>query len=173
MVRDENQSLLAPMKPPRICYFVATWYCLALLIQVSHLTRPAKAYREAGEPIPVLWTTLPLIALAFVAWQTLGLVRLRRFHRWFAIVFFSSWSATLLWNANIVLRQPTAKLIPAIIAFSVLISLNLLSAWHLSRRFFREFAVQFVLEQKKERHSRLMQKAAQKKIRDEIRRMRS
>ena len=157
------------MKRPRIFYFVAAWCCLALLIQASYLTRPSRAYQAAGEPVPALWTILPLLALGFVVWQTVGLVQLRRFHRWFAVVFFSWWSAMLVWNATITLRGPTVKFLPAIIVFSALIALNLLSAWYLSRRTFREFSVQFVAERDKERDSRMMQKAAQKRMQDEIR----
>jgi len=156
------------MKRPRTFYFVAAWHPLALLVQASYITGPSKAY-QAGEPVPWIWTILPLVALGFVVWQTVGLVRLRRFHRWFAIVFFSCWTVTLVWNATIVLRRPTVKLLPAIVLFSVLVAFNLLSAWYLSRRTFREFAVQFVAERNKEKHSRMMQKVAQKKILDEIR----
>jgi hypothetical protein len=53
--------------------------------------------------------------------------------------------------------------------FSASVALNLLSAWYLSRRTFREFSVQFVAERDKEKHSRMMQKAAQKRMQDEIR----
>jgi len=48
-------------------------------------------------------------------------------------------------------------------------SIYLLSVWYLSRRSFREFAVQFVTEYDKEKHSRMMQKVSQKKILDDIR----
>jgi hypothetical protein len=74
-----------------------------------------------------------------------------------------------MWNATIALRRPTVRFLPAIIVFSVLIVLNLLSACYLSRRTFRDFAVQFVAECEAEKHSRMMQKAAQKRIQDEIR----
>jgi hypothetical protein len=156
------------MKRLRLFYFVAAWCCLALVLQASYLTRPARAYQAAGEPVPVLWTFLPFVALGFVVWQTVGLVRLKRFHRWLAVIFFGWWSAILVWNATISLRQSTVKPLPAIVLFSVLIAFNLLSVWYLSRRTFREFAVQFVAE----RNSFLMQKTAEKRTRDEIRSMR-
>ena len=72
-------------------------------------------------------------------------------------------------NATIALRRPTVKFLPALILVSALVVLNLLCAWYLSRRSFREFSVQFVAERDKERHSRMMQKAAQKRMQDEIR----
>jgi hypothetical protein len=112
---------------------------------------------------------LPLLGLAFVIWQTVGLVALRRFHRWFAIAFFSWWSLTLVWNASFALRRPGVKLLPATILFSILVGLNALSAWYLSRRSFREFAIRFVTEREKEKHSLMMQKISQEKVLDDIR----
>lgn len=81
---------LAPSKRPPAFWFVAAWCCLAMLIQASYLTRPMKAYQAAGEPIPILWRYLPLAAFAFLVWQMVGLIRLKPFHRWFAVVFFIS-----------------------------------------------------------------------------------
>lgn len=75
----------------------------------------------------------------------------------------------LMWNATVALRRPTVKLLPAVVLFSVLVAFNLLSAWYLSRRTFREFSVQFVAERDKEKHSRMMQKVSQKRILDDIR----
>jgi len=123
----------------------------------------------AGEPVAVLWTILPLVAVGFVVWQTVGLVRLRLFNRWFAVVFLVWWAIALIWNATIILPRPTVKLFPAIGLFSVLVTVNLLSAWYLSRRTFREFSVQFVAERDEEKHSRMMQKVSQKKILDDLR----
>src|SRR5467141_745947 len=119
------------MKRPRIFLFVAAWCCLSLLMQASYLTRPSRAYQTAGEPIPVLWTILPLVALGFVIWQTVGLVQMRRFNRWFAVVFFIWCALVLVWNSTVALRSATVKLIPAVLVFAVLVGLNLLSAWYL------------------------------------------
>ncbi len=157
------------MKRPRLFVLVAVWCCLALVMQASYLTRPARAYQAAGEPVPVFWSFAPLAAVVFIVWQMVGLVRLRRFHRWFAVVFFGWWGVCLAWNANILLRRPGVKVLASIVLFSALVALNILSAWYLSRRTFREFAVQFVAEQDKERHSRMMQEASQKKMLDDIR----
>jgi hypothetical protein len=128
-----------------------------------------RAYQAAGEPVPALWTTLPLIALGFAVWQAIGLFQMRRFNRWFAIVFLGCWAIFLIWKAPVALRRPEVKLIPATVLFCVLIAFNLLSVWYLSRRSFREFAIQFVAEHDKEKHSRMMRKVAQKKILDDIR----
>src|SRR5262245_54167918 len=93
------------MKRPNIFWFVAAWCSLGMLLQVSSLTRPMKAYQAAGEPIPAFWYWLPLIAFAFWIWQTVGLVRLRPFHRWFAVIFFVCWAILLVWNLFVRLPQ--------------------------------------------------------------------
>src|SRR5215212_3573908 len=97
------------MSRPPLFYLVAAWSCLALLVQASYLARPAKAYQVAGEPIPVLWILIPLVALGFVIWQTVGLVQLRRSNRWLAVVVFCCWSAMLVWKLTIGLRQSSGK----------------------------------------------------------------
>jgi len=150
------------MKRPRALYLVAAWCCFALVMQASALTRPLRQYFAAGESPPMLLGFLPLLGLGFAIWQTVGLVRLRRFHRWFAVVFFAWWTVMLVWNGSIVFRSPKLKLLPAVILFSILFLFNLLSVWYLSRRSFREFAVQFVTEYDKEKHSRMMQKVFSK-----------
>ena len=79
----------------------------------------------------------------------------------------------IAWNATIVLRRPTVKFVPALIVFSALVSMNILSAWYLSRRTFRDFSVRFVAERDNEKHARVMQKAAQRRTEQEIRSMKS
>ena len=164
---------MKPMKRPPGFQFVATWCCLALLIQASYLTRPGRAYLAAGEPVPALWGILPILAFAFLVWQTVGLVQLRPFHRWFAVVFCAWWAVALIWNATLALQSPTVKLLPAVAGFSTLITFNVLSAWYLSRRRFREFAIAFVSEGgwSRAKHSLQMQKVAEKKIAQDIRSM--
>ena len=152
------------MKRPYTVFLVAAWCCLSLLIQASLFTRPLRTYQATGEPVPILWSIVPLLALGFVVWQTIGLIALRPLQRWIAVIFFTLWSAILVWNATIVLRHHSVKIIPAICALSIFVALNLFSAWYLSRRSFREFSIQYVAERDKQRHLRMMQKAAQKSI---------
>jgi hypothetical protein len=135
-----------------------------MLIQVSHLTRPMKAYQAAGEPIPIHWRYLPLAAFAFLVWQMVGLVRLKPFHRWFAVVFLIGWTLTLGWNFAVAASRTEVNVIRGAIVFSILILFNLASAWYLSRRSFRELAVQFVAE----RESQMMRNASQKAVQKEI-----
>lgn len=156
------------MKRPRIFGYVAAWCFVGLLTQASYLTRPMRAYQAAGQPTPTLWSILPLVAVAFVVWQTAGMVQLRRFHRWFAVIFFVWWAIALVWNFVVALGRPTMHLLPAVLVFSTLVVLNLLGAWYLSRRSFREFSVRFAAERAAEKHSLMMQKVSRKKVLDEI-----
>ena len=156
------------MKRPPLFTVVVAWSSLVLLVQFASLNRPSRDYLEAGERVPGELTLFSLFALGFVIWQTVGLVRLRRFHRWFAVCLLSLWSATLVWNATSVFRRATVDLLPAVLLLSTLVSFNLLSIYYLSRRSFRAFAVQFVAERDNERHSRIMQKVAQKRMQHEI-----
>jgi hypothetical protein len=150
------------MKRPRILYFVAAWCCLGLLIQASFLSRPGRAYQAAGEDVPMFLAILPVLAFGFMVWQTIGLVQLKRFHRWFAVVFFSWWTVAVVWNSIFMLGRLSVFL-------SVIAVFNVSSVWYLSRRTFREFAVQFAAERAKEKHSRMMREASQKRILDDVR----
>jgi hypothetical protein len=135
-----------------------------MLIQASYLTRPLKPYRMAGEQPPELLRYLPLAALLFLIWEMVGLVRLKPFHRWFAVVFFTLWAFTLGWNFAVLAARPDTNLSRAVPLFFALIVLNLLSAWYLSRRSFRELSVHFVAEHEKQ----LMQNASRKAVQNEI-----
>ena len=108
------------MKRPRALYLIAAWCCFALLVQASALTRPLRPYFAAGDSPPMLLGFFPLLGLGFAVWQTVGPVRLRRFHRWFAVVLFAWWTVMLVWNGSILLRSSKVKLLPALILFSTL-----------------------------------------------------
>ena len=138
-------------------------------MQVSYFQRLETAHQSDGNSAYLPWQILPMVAILFALWQAAGLFQLRPFNRWFAVAFFLWWSFTLSWNATIILRRPGVRLVPAIILFSTLIGLNLLSAWYLSRRLFREFAVQLVVEWQKETNWRHSQKVSQKMLNGEIR----
>src|SRR5262249_41000776 len=119
------------MKRPPSFYLVVVWSFIAMHIQSSYLARPALALRAADKPAPLLWTLLPVIAFVFIVWQTVELVRLKPFNRWFAVGFFVWWAFTLSWNFMVNLSRPGFKVIPATLIFSALIAVNLLSAWYL------------------------------------------
>jgi hypothetical protein len=159
------------MKRPTTLYFVAVWSCLALLIQASILTRSMRTYQAAGEPVPVIWSFLPVAALIFDIWQTIGLVQLKRINRWVVVVFFVLWTISLIWNGTVAVQHLATKpgkltnVFFLIVFFLTLVSFNLLSAWYLGRRSFGEFTVHY----NKEKHSEAMQKLSQKRVLDDIR----
>ena len=160
------------MKRPRLIYFVAAWCCLPLLQQASHVARRASPYQAAGELVPALWGLLSFVVYGFAIWQTDGLIQLKRFHRWFAVVLSTWSSAVLVWTATIELRRPTVKFIPAIVVFSVLIAFNLLSAWYLSRALFESLRFSLWLSIGKSAHH-LSRKRQLRRTQDEMRSMRS
>ena len=154
------------------CYEAATTDLLCGSMVLFASAPAGESRRSSSEPLPSgRRAGSRAVGSSFVRcvrirdWQTDGLIQLKRFHRWFAVVLSTWSSAVLVWTATIELRRPTVKFIPAIVVFSVLIAFNLLSAWYLSRRPFREFAVQFVAEHRKERASSFAEKAAQKDAR--------
>jgi len=152
------------MKKPLLFKFIAGWFCIGLLFQFSGLSRGIELTRKAGQPVPEWWTFLLFAGFAFLVWQTGGLVSLKSFYRWFAVVFFIAWSVTLIWRAPGLLSLPQAKPVRVAIFLSAIVAFNLASAWYLSRRSFREFATQYVAEQIKEKNTLAMQRIAQKKV---------
>lgn len=152
------------MKRPISFKLVVAWYCVALIIQASAFTRPAKAYQAAGEVVPVFWTFLPLAVLAFVIWQAVGLFQLKLLNRWIAIAFFAGWTLWILWHSVVVLASHSARVFFVTIFFLVLATPNLSCVWYLSRRSFREFASQF----RKEKDEELMMRTAQRRVLDEV-----
>jgi hypothetical protein len=156
------------MQRPKSTYLAATWCTVALLFQVGQLSRIIRPYRETGETPPPWVAILPLFIFAFVIWEAYGLTRLRAFQRWFAVVFLSLWTVTLTWNFGLVLLAGSAHPVRILVAWLVIGSLNAAAVWCLCRRSFREFAAQYVGEQQREKHSRMMEKVSQKALAKEL-----
>lgn len=155
------------MKRPLLFKFIIAWCFVALVIQASGLTRPAAAYRAAGETVPIFWSLLPMAALCFVIWQAVGLFRLKRLNCWIATVFFAGWALWILWHAVVLLANHPNRTFALRVSliFIAVATLNLACAWYLSRRPFRELATQF----RKERERELMLRIANKRVLNESR----
>ena len=152
------------MKRPLIFKLVFAWFCFALLIQVSGLTRPARAYQDAGEAVPVVWSIMPLAALAFGIWQVAGFFQLKRSHCWIATVFFGAWILWILWHGMILLADHPSAAWLVMLLFLPVVALNVCSIWYLWGRSFRKFAIEF----RSERDTELMIKTAQKRVLDDV-----
>lgn len=140
------------MKRPRLLFFIAAWCFLGLFLQVSGFNRHLRApYRTTGERVPPQIAILVIVGLGFIFWQTIGLLHLKRFNRWFATTFLSLWTLVIAWNCIFVLGHFLVTL------FFVTL-LNLLSAAYLSRPTFREFAVGFVAERDRQKSSAIVTK---------------
>jgi len=96
-------------------------------------------------------------------WHVVRLIQLKFFNRWFSILFFGWWAQGLAWNSIDILQRPERTVRPILVLLSFAL-LSVASVWYLLRRSFREFAVRFVAEQEREKHSRMLQKISQKKI---------
>ncbi len=141
-----------------------------MLFQTTYLNRFARAQQPPDDPTPTLWQLLPLLGLAFVVWQTVGLVRLKAANRWIATIL-------LFWLGvsgvpRLILLTPGLEHPVRVWVFGLLFAgFNVSSGWYLVRPAFRKFAVQFVTEKKAEKDSRLMMAAAQKQTEKEIQRL--
>lgn len=157
------------MKRPRVFLLVAAWYAFSLIIQLSPLFRLADR-KNAPAQATLFTPFLPAASLVLMIWLIVGLVNMRRFHRRVAVGFFCVCTLHLIWSLTALLGGPSVKLPLYPRGYVTFISANLLCAWYLSRPGFRELADRFAAEHEKTAHSRMMQKAAEKRIRDESRR---
>jgi hypothetical protein len=152
------------MKRPIPLYFVAGWCFLGLAVQLSSISRLVASHFAQGQALIELRNILSGIGGILALWHVARLLQLKSFSRWLSVGFFGLWTLTLAWNA-VALAPRFEKPQRAIPALLVLAMLNVGSIWYLVRRSFRDFAVQFESEQAKEKHSRMMQKISQRKIR--------
>lgn len=159
------------MKKPLPIFFVAAWCLFALLLTLDGAKQSLKAHLPEGQTNESLLNSLTGFAGILAIWHVFRFVQLKSFNRWLSVVFFGLWTFTLTWNVIVIFPQLEHSLV--LLVFIIPAVLNLVSIGYLVRRSFREFAVRFVAEHEKERHSRLMQKTAQKRMEDEMRSMRS
>jgi hypothetical protein len=157
-------------------YLVAAWCGFGLLMILGSVSRMVREYWTASYQTQpywalamVCWALVVLCGFVFIIWQTVGLVRMRTFNRWFAVVFFSWWSLQIFRNEVVFLRRPEVFFVRVVVLLSLLLCMNLFCACYLARRSFRQFAVEYV----KERRSQMQQSAAQKRMRRDLRKSRS
>lgn len=158
------------MKKPLPIKFVAAWCFLALFLTLGGTQRSLKTRLPEGDSLERLFSAAIGFAVILSVWHSVRLVQLKTFNRWFTVVFFGWWTFTLTWNGFAVYRQFEQPRV--LIVFIVPIVLNLTCIYYLTRRKFREFAVQYVGDHEQEDRSRAMQKAAQKRMEKEIRSLR-
>src|SRR5262249_29150488 len=143
-------------------FVVNAWCCFAMFLQLSLLYHHFGGDRVAYERppgTPPLIAYVPLFGFCFIVWQGIGLARMKWRNRWLAVIFFGYWTFSLIWNSTWFFKRPTVRIVPALTLFSVLITLNVLSAFYLSTPSFRKLAVAFVAEREK----RLMLKRRSRK----------
>jgi len=157
------------MKRPLLLYLVAAWCSLGLLIQFGATIEVLRKSLATTDISKVALSCLSLAAFAFVLWHMIGLINMRRLHRWIAFCFFVMWTAAQVLVCLSSVYRETVRLLPALFILLVFITPNLLGGWYLSRRRFREFAVRFVAERESVIHSRSMQRVSEQKIQEDAR----
>lgn len=164
-----NLKAVSVMKRPALFYFVTGWLCLGLLLQLSVIGRWANYYRESGQPTSPYLGAVALLGLAGAIWLVWGLVRLRLVARWLAVGFFVSWVIFGSWGmARVLLSADTPP--PSnmrVVALFVVLWLaiffpSIASIVYLSRKQFREFAIKFVEEDKREKKRAFAEKQMKK-----------
>ena len=155
------------MKRPIPIYFIATWWLLTFTLQIGPLARHLKSrlpeWLIPEEQLAATSGLLSILIVWLVIWHLVRLVQLRFFNRWFSVAYFLWCTFALTWNM-MVISQRVQRPFRLIISFSIFGLLNLTSALYLMNRRFRKLAVQFVAEREKDKHSRMMQKCAEKAI---------
>ena len=125
-------------------------------------------YQTSEGGIPPVLHILQLAFFGFVIWQTVGLIALKRFHRWFAVVFLVGWTISLFWKSPLLFQNPAVRPVRVALFLSLFVVLNLLCAWGLSRKSFRENAVQFVTERRKKKDAEMLKRASEERLRKEV-----
>jgi hypothetical protein len=157
------------VKRPIPVYFIAGWSFLVLTVQNRSLAQLAELRFSDGQDVEHLWKPLRGLLLILVVWHVVRLIQLKPFNRWLSVVSFVWATISAIWFVFLMgqeLENPFRMM--ALSATSGLLSLT--SALYLVHRRFREFAVQFVLEREKEKNSRMMQKASQKAMLNDLKR---
>jgi hypothetical protein len=157
------------MKRPIPLYLVTCWLCLGIIFQIGGIGRWANHYQQIGEPTPPFILSLGLAALVVGVWLVWGFIRLRIVERWLCIAFFAFWAFSATWRiARLLLSADSARpisvrglIVVAVIWLLVFIP-NLASIAYLFTKRFRDFAVWYVEEKRREEMQRYAERQIQK-----------
>ena len=141
----------ASTKRPLGIYFVAGWCFVLMLTNSAPLSRLGKPYKAAGQEPPLWIGFLCLVCLVFIIWQAVGLIRLRRLHRWICILFLSLSTVMFGWNAFVICLSfdSAPEILWMAVFWLIFSSLNIASIWYLARPNFRNFCCDFAEENRK------------------------
>jgi hypothetical protein len=160
------------MKRPIPVYLVTSWLCLGMVFLLGSIGRIATRYQQAGEPIPPFILLLELAVLPLAVWLIWGFIRLRTLERWLCVFFFAYWAIFATWGmARLLLSADSARpssirvmVVLAVIWLAVFVP-NLASIVYLFTGRFREFALWYVGERRREQMQRYAQKQVEKSLR--------
>jgi hypothetical protein len=138
---------------------------MSMAIQINVFIRGLKPLVLEMSISEHTWDSARALALLVVIWHCVYLIQLRAFNRWFSVFVFGFW--TLVITLNLFTRfhqfQFPVRVTVAILTFD---ALNLACIFYLVRKKFRSFAVDFVIERKRERYSRILHEDSLRRIRE-------
>ncbi len=154
------------MKRPIPVYLVTFWLCLGMLFVLGTVGRLTIPYGQSGQPVPPFIALLQLAALAIVVWLVWGFIRLRTLERWLCVLFFAYWAISATWGIARLFMDGTSisvgeTVVLAVIWLAVFIP-NVASIVYLFTSRFREFALWYVEERRREGIRRYAQKQVEK-----------
>lgn len=157
------------MKRPLLLYLVTFWLCLGMVFFVGSIGRLARHYQQVGQPIPPFVGILQIAALALAVWLVWGFIRVRPVERWLCVFFFGYWAASTTWGiARLFLRGhfttpvSTRAVVVIILIWLAVFVPNVASIVYLFTARFREFALPYVEQSRREAMQRYAQKRIQK-----------
>jgi len=159
------------MKRPPTIYLVAGWCFLVFMAQLGKVEKGLKGLSGA-QISPEIGHLASALAAILIIWHIVRLIQLKAFNRWFSMGVLALYTLELLWHLTFLVPKLEHSGRYAVGTLSVSL-LNVACIWYLGRRAFRQFAVEFVAEREKEKHTRNMQEASKKKLQDEIRNKKS
>ena len=138
-----------------------------LTLQTRLLARLAQSRFSDGEDVAHLWASFRGLLLILVLWHVVRLIKLKPFNRWVSVVSFALATVSVI-RFMFVVSQQSENPFMVIVFSSISGLLSLTAGLYLAHRKFREYAIRFVAEREKEKHSDMMQKVSQKAILDDI-----
>ena len=130
------------MRRPIPIYFIAALCFLHIGGLAGLFQKQSEKIGAINGQLSALMALLSYLVLAIAIIQTVGLIKLNNFNRWFAIILFiyqAFQMAVMSWHFLPASSNP----VRTIIGSSLFIILDLLAAWYLTRPSFRTFAIEY------------------------------
>jgi hypothetical protein len=149
------------MKRPFLIYPIAFWSFIVCSIYANNIAHLIAAHIPQESDPKNFANVLGGGFIILAIWHAVRLVQLKSFNRWLSIALFALFTLSLGLLLFVAVPKSPKPLIAAF-SLTTFAILNVLSIWYLTRKRFREFAVNYVSERQRETNLRAMQKASLK-----------